>query len=354
MDHLAPLAADFLTHLADRGDQPKTCRRYAFELRHFLTWLDGRDITEARLHAYRRYLQNEKPHRNGSVGMRPRTIHLAFTAIFAFAAWLERTGHVADLPRRGSIALPALDVPQREVPSPEEVRALFAAAGKVGAHARTPQYGEWLRCRALALLALFANCGLRLAEVLALQVEDIRRDREPWVVQVRSGKGAQSRWVPANAEAQRHLRDWLAIRTWWCRRLKRETPALFPVGVSQKLGERGVYNLFGELRALADLTERQITPHGLRHAFASGLLEVTDLKTIQALMGHKSAQTTIEVYLHTSQERMEQAVRDLGAGRPAAPASEAAPAPPAPSRPERPQHPALRNRRNVQPRRHLG
>ena len=67
----------------------------------------------------------------------------------------------------------------------------------------------------------------------------------------------------------------------------------------------------GFLNASTALRARE-APHGLRHAFASTLLETTDIKTIQHLMGHKSANTTIEVYLHTTQERMEQAVEALG------------------------------------------
>jgi len=343
-ESLESLVPAFLATIRERGEDG-TAIRYATGLRTLFAWLSGREITEARLHEFRRWLQKEKPNRWGGTGLRPRSVRLTFTAIFAFADYLERAHQVTGLPRRGSVPLPKLDVPQREVPTPEEVRQFFAGAAKAGAHSRNPEHREYLAARAQAILAVFAHCGLRLAELLALDVADLKRDRAPWLLHVRNGKGAQPRWVPVSAEAQGYLADWLARRAHWCHRHKCNTEALWPVDSRRRLGVRGLRDLFGELLILAGLEGRRLTPHGLRHAFASTLLQDTDIKTIQSLMGHKSVATTIEVYLHTTQERMEQAVEKLGKRYHAEPAGEkAGPPVPAPPREERLSH-AQRMRR---------
>jgi site-specific recombinase XerD len=340
---LTPYLAAFKQHQRDRGDAERTVWRYDCELRAFAAWLGGREVTEPRLHAYRRYLQAEKPNRKtGGVGLRPRSIRLAFTAIFSFVDWLVVAYGLSALPRRGCVKLPANDVAQREVPGEAEVRALFAAAEKVGLAARTSEYREYLRARALCVLTLLANCGLRPGECLSVRVSDLRRDHAPWLLHVREAKGAQPRWVPVNEEGQQHLRRWLAARAVWLARYHRESDALFPCGPRAKLGRNGFYGLFRELKCHAGLEERPFTPHGLRHSFATELLEVADIKTIQALLGHKSAQTTIDVYLHTSAGRMERAVTDLGKRRQPEPPPDIPPAEHLPATPERSEPPRRR------------
>jgi integrase/recombinase XerD len=325
------LVRDFESWLEASDVAARTIWRYVPDAAHFAAWLGDRPLSATSLRDYRKWLQYEKPNeRRGGVGLRPRSLRCAFTALFKFCGYLETEHGWRDVPRRGCIKLPDLDAVQREVPTEAEVAALFAAAAKVGLSARTPGYRDYLRARSQCVLSLLANAGLRFRELLSLRYSDVKQDREPWVLAVREGKGGQSRWLPLNPAARAHVEAWLRVRERWLKRYHRTSDALFPYGSKDQLGANGLYAIFGELKALAGLEDRGFTPHGLRHAFATGLLGRTDLKTLQTLMGHKSMQTTLSTYLHTNPEKMAAAVDALPQAEP--PAAPAVPEP-APLRP---------------------
>ena len=166
-----------------------------------------------------------------------------------------------------------------ELPTQDELRALFAAGW-----ARKPWHG--------AVLETLFGAGLRLGEVVVLQPRDI--DSAHGLVHVRRGKGAKPRSVMLSPWLLRSLRRyWVAARP--------PGPWLFPGQrkLTEPIATKSVQNAVA--MAAKDIgLKRRLTPHVLRHAFATGLLDNgVDLRTIQRLLGHASLETTT-VYLHVS------------------------------------------------------
>jgi integrase/recombinase XerD len=142
-------------------------------------------------------------------------------------------------------------------------------------------------------------CGLRISELLHLQVTDI--DSARMVVLVRQGKGGKDRLVPLSARLLEEL------RCYW--KSDRPRPWLFPGGVRRRsqrpLCESSVQRLCQTVVARAGLG-RRISPHTFRHSYATHLLEAgVDLVTLQTILGHTSLQTTAH-YLHVSTHRLRQ------------------------------------------------
>jgi site-specific recombinase XerD len=146
------------------------------------------------------------------------------------------------------------------------------------------------------LLQVAYGCGLRLSELLHLQVSDI--DSARMVLRVRQGKGRKDRLVPL----ARRLLD--ALRAYW--RWARPRPWLFPgQKPGQPLSTGNVQRRFQQLARRAGLSKR-CSMHTLRHSYATHLLEAgVDLLTLKALLGHTSLHTTAH-YLHVSTQRLQQ------------------------------------------------
>lgn len=183
-----------------------------------------------------------------------------------------------------------------------EVAALLAAAGGVG---RKPD--ERLRNRTLVEL-LYAS-GLRVSELVSLPQAAARGD--PAMMLVR-GKGGKERMVPLSAPARAALADWLArldARAEDLRKAGKPVPkALFPAGgAAGHLTRQQVFTLLKTVAARAGLDPALVTPHRLRHAFATHLLaHGADLRVIQTLLGHADVATT-EIYTHVLDDHL----RDL-------------------------------------------
>jgi len=147
------------------------------------------------------------------------------------------------------------------------------------------------------LLQTAYACGLRISELVSLQVTDI--DSARMVVNVRQGKGAKDRQVPLSARLLSEL------RTWWCRH--RTKPWLFPGMTAQSqhkaMNVTSVQRMCKEVVTRAKL-RKKATMHTLRHSYATHLLEAdVDVGTLQELLGHSSLSTTAR-YLHLSRRRM--------------------------------------------------
>ncbi|MGX9855693.1 site-specific tyrosine recombinase XerD [Limimaricola variabilis] len=184
----------------------------------------------------------------------------------------------------------------------EQVEALLAAARS---HPRDP-------LRATCLMELLYATGLRVSELVSLPVASLRGDPEMLLVR---GKGGRERMVPLSRPAR------TAVAAWLERRDAREAevtasgqPAsrfLFPArGRDGHLTRQSFFVMIKELAAAAGLSPDQVTPHVLRHAFASHLLAGgADLRAIQALLGHADLSTT-EIYTHVQGERLSALVHE--------------------------------------------
>lgn len=146
------------------------------------------------------------------------------------------------------------------------------------------------------MLQTIYACGLRLSEVLHLQVTDIDSGR--MVVHVHQGKGAKDRLIPLS---QRLLGD---LRAYW--RKYRPTTWLFPGAHCERpMTPNNVQRRFQRMVARAGIS-KPATPHTLRHSYATHLLEAgVDILTLQRLLGHRDLSTTLH-YLHVSNERLRQ------------------------------------------------
>lgn len=164
--------------------------------------------------------------------------------------------------------------------------------------------GRWLDKRNVALIAVMARAGLRVGEVVALDLNDVELNaRSGWAL-IRRGKGLKERRVPLALEARKALVAYLEVRPEWA-----ET-ALFVSKTGQRMQKRDVERMVTNAARRAGLS-RRVTPHTLRHTFATRFLRKGgDLATLQSLLGHASLATTAR-YLHPDAARVQEMVEGL-------------------------------------------
>ena len=229
----------------------------------------------------------------GSLGsawaaLAPSSLARKASALRQFYGFLVDEGWRKDDP---SAALPR---PRARRPLPRllshaQIEALFARAEEEAEGDRTGAV------RLLALLELLYGSGLRATELVSLPLNAVPRDAPFLTV---TGKGGQQRMVPVSGRAKAALSRWVALRPG-------EGKALFPS--TGKSGHLTRIRLFQLLRALAEragIPGEQVSPHVLRHAFATHLLEGgADLRVLQTLLGHADIATT-QIYTHVDAARL--------------------------------------------------
>ncbi|GAA3876231.1 site-specific tyrosine recombinase XerD [Celeribacter arenosi] len=187
--------------------------------------------------------------------------------------------------------------------SEDEVSRLLEAARSTGrTHAD--------RIRNTALMELLYATGMRVSELVGLPVAAVRGD--PRMVLVR-GKGGKERMVPLSQPARDSTTQWLTLRDENEAEAKRKgakaSPFLFPSrGKDGHFTRVSFHNLTKEIAIQAGISPAKVTPHVLRHAFATHLLaNGADLRAIQTLLGHADLSTT-EIYTHVLEERLKDLV----------------------------------------------
>lgn len=157
--------------------------------------------------------------------------------------------------------------------------------------------------RDAALLELFYSCGLRLSEAAGLALRDVSLEEAS--VRVR-GKGSKTRIVPLGRAAVDKVRAWLDARTAW----KPLVPAVFVNDRGRALSRTVVWQIVKQHARGANIA-RNVTPHMLRHSFATHLLDNgADLRAVQELLGHSDISTT-QIYTHVSVERLTRAHKEF-------------------------------------------
>lgn len=181
----------------------------------------------------------------------------------------------------------------------DEVEKLIRAAHNMR---RTPE----ARMRNTCLMELLYATGMRVSELVSLKISAARGNPDMLLVR---GKGDKERLVPLSQGAKDALEDWLAhrdIQEEFARKEGKPGSAyLFPSrGKSGHLTRVNFYQLIKSLAAFANIDPTKVTPHTLRHAFATHLLAGgADLRTIQTLLGHADVSTT-EIYTHVLEDRL--------------------------------------------------
>jgi integrase/recombinase XerD len=288
---------------AERGAEKNTLAAYGRDLADFTAHLAGAkcSVATASTDDLRAYLGALAKH-----GMLPTTMARRLSAIRQLYRFLYAEGQRKDDPAA------VLQGPKRTRALPKtltlaEVDRLLRAAGRSDAKAPLPTR---LRAARLAcLVELLYATGLRVSELVALPASAARRDTRVIIVR---GKGNKERLVPLNNAAKRAMTEFLAL----------VAQARGPGGGGSKwlfpsFGEAGHLtrqHFARELKALAPaagLRAAQLSPHVLRHAFASHLLHNgADLRVVQTLLGHADISTT-QIYTHVLEERLKSLVRDL-------------------------------------------
>ena len=279
----------------ERGAAANTLVAYRRDLEHFLAWLAGRGVAaesagRAEIEAYLAGLEAE--------GLLAATRARRLSALRQYYRFALSEGWRADDPA-ARIGGPR---PGRKLPgtlSVDEVERLLAAA-------RERRAAEAGRLRLLCLMELLYATGLRVSELVSLPAAAARGNPRMLLV---TGKGGRERMVPLSAPARAALAEWLALRdaAEAARRRAggRPSPWLFPSrGRLGHLTRIGFYNALKGLAVAAGLDPGRISPHTLRHAFATHLLaNGADLRAIQQLLGHADVSTT-EIYTHVLEERL--------------------------------------------------
>ncbi|WP_242076733.1 site-specific tyrosine recombinase XerD [Brevundimonas diminuta] len=195
-----------------------------------------------------------------------------------------------------------LDAPKQGRPLPKvlsrvEIDALLAASA-----ARDAAAG----LRLVALVEMAYASGLRVSELLGLKVEAVRRDPAYLIVR---GKGGKERLAPLNAAAREAIKAWLIARDAKRKPDAPDSPWLFPSsGRTGHLTPRRFAQLLDEAAITAGIDPARVSPHVLRHAFATHLLEGgADLRVVQTLLGHVDIATT-QIYTHVATDRLAQVV----------------------------------------------
>ncbi len=288
----------FLDFCLDQNRSRNTVATYRQILTDFADWLiesapevsNISDVRREHIQAYGRALRLRSRGNGGELSVRTRAKYLA-----TLRSLLRYFSRETDIPvlARDKVTLPRTgDYLPRAVPTPEDVRQMIEACPR----------DTFVGRRDRAILALLFSAGLRIAELCSLDRRQIREERlgtEPIIEISIVGKGKHSRIVFVNSEAQRFLKDYLALRT-------DNDPALFihsrpgkrtspTTTASLRLTPRAIQRMVRSVTLKVGLADR-LTPHALRHGFAVDLLRGgADLRTVQDLLGHRSV-TTTQIY----------------------------------------------------------
>lgn len=289
----------FATHLrVERNLSPRTRDAYVYELQRFRAWACGA-LGEERLaipRVGRETLSAYAAHLREDLAYKPTTASRSLSPLRVFFRYCLDEGWIDEDPSR-DISNPKLP---RKLPvylSPDEVRRLLAAPGHATAKGR----------RDHAILVTLACTGIRLQELVGLDTTDIDFSRRTLRV---LGKGRKERLVPMNATLAAVLEAHLGDEE---RRPAHGERAVFLNRRGTRLTGRAVQYIVDECVAAAGITGRKVSPHKLRHSFATMLHNRdVDLVDIQALLGHASLAST-QIYTHTDARRLKSVVDRLPA-----------------------------------------
>src|SRR5712691_10784188 len=295
---LAELFLDMLA--ADRGAAANTLAAYRRDLDDFAAHLSaaGCRIATAGSDHLRDYLTalSQRGFKASSLARRLSAIRQLYRFLYAEGHRKDDPAAVLEGPKRGETIPKILSV--------GEVDSLLAAARAAMSGEKTP---ERLRAaRLTCLLEVLYATGLRVSELVTLPASAARRSERILIVR---GKGGRERMVPLNEAARRAMADYIELVG---EAGRGSTKWLFPsFGESGHLTRQHFARELKALAGAAGLRAEQVSPHVLRHAFASHLLHNgADLRIVQTLLGHADISTT-QIYTHVLAERLKSLVRDL-------------------------------------------
>jgi integrase/recombinase XerD len=298
---------------AERGAGENTLSAYRNDLADLVAHLraEGGSVADATTESLRGFLSSlaERGFKASSLARRLSAVRQLYRFLYAEGKRSDDPAAVLEGPKRAR-SLP-------KILSIAEVDGLLVQARRDAENDKQPPAARLRAARLLCLLELVYATGLRVSELVALPASAARRDQRMLVVR---GKGAKERLVPLNQAAKRAMAEYLKLRADAGRQepskqessKQEQSKWLFP-----SFGEQGHLtrqHFARELKTLGQacgIAPERLSPHVLRHAFASHLLHNgADLRVVQTLLGHADISTT-QIYTHVLEERLKALVRDL-------------------------------------------
>ena len=302
LDHLT----QFRLALQESDRRPRTIDSYAKDVKRFDRWFiqsqshspDLGEITPLDVRDYREYMRRE-------MALSPNTINRRLAGLRVFLNWAVDAGHLASNPGARISGIKQVAAAPRWLDRNEQYRLLRALERAVRL-AQTEGGADALRQaqRDRAIVLTLLHTGLRVRELVSLQVDDIHLAERKGSVYVRYGKGGKSRSVPLNAEAREALEAYLAVRP------PAQGARLF-LGQRGAIGSRQVQRLLKKIARQAELNVEDVTAHALRHTFGKNLVDAgVSLDRVAMLLGHANLNTT-RIYTTPDERDLQQAVEKV-------------------------------------------
>ncbi len=295
-----PLVAGFLAYLgAERNASPLTVRNYRTDLEHFAGWyrekfrqaVDWTTLDQFHARGYLVHLTERRLARS--------TIHLKISALRSFYRWLVRTEQLKQNPLAG-LTLPKKARRLPQFLTTKQVDALLEAPLTVPAARPAEPAQAAFQWRDKAILEVLYSAGLRIHELVGLNDEHV--DLLGEVVLVR-GKGKKERLAPLGGPAVAALQSYLERRPSGTEHAPGRARPLFVNRSGGRMTARSIQRMLKKYLLAVGL-DPSLTPHKLRHSFATHLLDAgADLRSVQELLGHANMSTT-QIYTHVTPERL--------------------------------------------------
>ena len=288
---------------AERGAGENTLAAYRNDLEDLSAHLRASrsTIANATTDSLRKFLASlaERGFKSSSLARRLSAVRQLYRFLYSEEKRSDDPAAVLEGPKRAR-SLP-------KVLSIADVDKLLKTARANSDNTKQPPLQRLRAARLLCLLEVVYATGLRVSELVALPAAAARRDQRMLVVR---GKGGKERLVPLNKQAKRAMAEYLELRGKAER--DKESKWLFPsFGEQGHLTRQHFARELKTLGATCGIHSSRLSPHVLRHAFASHLLHNgADLRVVQTLLGHADISTT-QIYTHVLEERLKTLVRDL-------------------------------------------
>ena len=285
--------------IVDKGFSQNTLEAYRNDLGQFYAFLEQRTEVQIKDDSFwstvdlvilNQYITDLREKR----GYRDTTTARKIAAIKSFFGYLMAEGHISDDPTE-SLGSPRIGRSLPKFLTADDVTSLLDVAGKAG----TPESK-----RDATILELLYATGLRVSELVSLDISDI--DFEESFILCRSGKAEKQRRVFLHSKAVEELKQYLQIARITLLGSKTSQTALFVNHRGERLTRQWIWNILKICSKKANIDEG-ITPHTLRHSFATHMLQNgASLRHVQELLGHSSISTT-QVYTHMTAPHKRQA-----------------------------------------------
>jgi integrase/recombinase XerD len=303
---------EFKDWLLEDGRSKETLRSYEATLKDLISWyeetvgdeFDPREISSKDLQDYRSFLETVRK-------QKPTTVNKKVAALKTYWTFLVETDRVQTDPTRKvkMKSISTLHVAPRWLTRREQSRLIDVM--EMEKKDETPSH-KWKRLRDLAMAQMMLQAGLRIAEVAALNLDDLdmKHPRDKTVI-VRQGKGGKFRPIPMNKDLANALNNWLEVRG----ESKDGDEAVFLSERKTRITDRGIRKALDKYFRMADIDNA--SPHCLRHTFAKNVLDLggeKQLTYVKFLLGHENINTT-QRYLTPSEKELRKATESISSER---------------------------------------